>query len=207
MSKPLRNPKHEKFARAIVLDGKEPAEAYVIAGFERDRANHWKLLRNPIVEARVAQLTAERELAARAARTPAEDALAEFEKHGIEQLADFYQPGPAGALVVRDLGAVRVEVALALLHSLHEAFGIHWEQSNGPSAIPEQCRSVPVEGERRPQDWIAIALEGFFADEGREIHGEVKGSLVAKMALACAGIQGEVEVEPFEQLLTDGGSP
>jgi hypothetical protein len=129
MSKPLRNPKHEKFARAIVFDGKEPPEAHVIAGFQKDRANHWKLLRNPLVEARIVELTAERELAARAARTPAADVLAEFEKHGVERLADLYEPGPAGVFVVRDLAAVKVEVALALLNSLHEGFGIAWTQS------------------------------------------------------------------------------
>jgi hypothetical protein len=129
MSKPLRNPKHEKFARAIVFDGKEPPEAHVIAGFQKDRANHWKLLRNPLVEVRIAELTAEREAATRAARTPAADVLAEFEKHGVERLADFYQTDPAGVLVVRDLGTVKVEAALALLNALHEGFGIAWTQS------------------------------------------------------------------------------
>lgn len=54
---------------------------------------------------------------------------------------------------------------------------------------------------RRPQDWITTALEGFFADEGHEMHGAMKGALVAQLALACAGIQGEVEIEPFERLL------
>lgn len=128
MGKPPRNPKHEKFARAIV-DGMDAADAYVDAGFERDRANHWKLLRKPDVQARIAELTAERELAARVARTPVEDVLIELKEHGLERVADFYQTGPAGGLVVRDLGAVKVEVALALLNSLHEGFGIRWDQS------------------------------------------------------------------------------
>lgn len=127
MNKPLRNPKHEKFARAIV-DGKDPADAYVDAGFERDRANHWKLLRNPLVEARVAELKQERERAARAARVPIADVLMELARHGIDRVTDFYQPEPAGGLVVRDLGAVKVEVALALLNSLHDGFGICWDQ-------------------------------------------------------------------------------
>jgi hypothetical protein len=126
MSQPLRNPKHEKFARAIVFDGKEPPEAYVIAGFQKDRANHWKLFRNPRVKARIAELTEDRELAERAARVPVADVLAEFEKHDIARLADFYHPGPAGVLVVRDLGTIKVETALALLNSLHESFGIGW---------------------------------------------------------------------------------
>lgn len=132
VSKPLRNPKHEKFARAIVFDGKEPPEAHVIAGFQRDRANHWKLFRDPRVKARIAELTAECELANRAARTPAADVLAEFEKHGVERLADFYQPGPDGVLVIRDLGTVKVEVALALLNSLREGFGVGRSQSLPP---------------------------------------------------------------------------
>jgi hypothetical protein len=127
MSKPLRNPKHEKFARAIVFDGKDPAEAYVDAGFERDRANHWRLFRNPLVKARIDELTAERELAARAARTPIADVLIELEKHGCERVADFYENEPAGALVVRDLRAVKVEIARALLNSLHDGFGISWD--------------------------------------------------------------------------------
>jgi hypothetical protein len=57
--------------------------------------------------------------------------------------------------------------------------------------------------DRRPQDWIASALEGFFAGEGREMRGTMKGALVAQLALACAGIQGEVEIEPFERLLEE----
>lgn len=52
---------------------------------------------------------------------------------------------------------------------------------------------------RRPQDWIATALGGFLADEGHEIYGPVKGAFVAQLALVCAGIQGEVELEPFER--------
>ena len=129
MNKRLRNPKHEKFARAIVFDGKDPAEAYVDAGFERNRANHWKLLRNPLVEARVAELKEERETAARAARVPAAEVLIEFVNHGIVRVEDFYHTEPAGDLVVRDLRGIKVEMALALLNSLHEGFGISWTQS------------------------------------------------------------------------------
>lgn len=47
--------------------------------------------------------------------------------HGIERVADFYQNGPSGSLVVRDLRSVPVEVALALLNSLHDGFGIGWK--------------------------------------------------------------------------------
>jgi hypothetical protein len=129
MGKPLRNPKYERFARAIVFDCKEPAEAYVAAGFERNRANHNRLMRDPRVKARIAELRQECELAARAARAPVADVLTELEKHGVERLSDFYQSGADGGPVVRDLCAVKVEIALALLNSLHEGFGISWDQS------------------------------------------------------------------------------
>lgn len=55
----------------------------------------------------------------------------------------------------------------------------------------------------RPQDWIAAAPQGFFAEDGREMPPVMKGALVAKLTLACAGIQGDVEVERFRNLLTD----
>jgi hypothetical protein len=123
MSQPLRNPKHEKFARAIAVDGKDPAQAYVDAGFQRDRANHWKLLRNPRVKERVAEL-----MAARVAGIPVGDMLIELEKQGLERVANFYQTMMSGGLVVRDLRTVKREIALALLVSLHDGFGIGWDQ-------------------------------------------------------------------------------
>lgn len=55
--------------------------------------------------------------------------------------------------------------------------------------------------DRTPQDWIVNALDGFFAREGREMPPMMKGALVAQMALACCGIQGEVEAQPFARLL------
>jgi hypothetical protein len=141
MGKRLRNPKYERFARAIVFDCKEPAEAYVAAGFERNRANHNRLMRDPRVKTRIAELRQERELAARAARAPVADVLIEFEKHGIGRLADFFESGTDGGLAVRDLRAVNAEYALALLNSLHEGFGITWDQSailaaGSPQAAP-----------------------------------------------------------------------
>jgi hypothetical protein len=125
----LRNPKHEKFARAVVLDGLAPAEAYVDAGFMRNRANHNRLMRDPRVKVRIAELTQEREMAALAARAPVQEVLTEFQKHGIERLVDFYQIEPAGGLVIRDLRAIKTEIALALLNGLHDSFGITWTQS------------------------------------------------------------------------------
>jgi hypothetical protein len=129
MSRPLRNPKYERFVRAIIIDGKEPGEAYVDAGFERHRANHNRLMHDPRIKARIDELRQERETAARAARTPAADVLIELATHGFERMADFYRAEPAGGLVVRDLRAVKAEIALALLNSLHEGFGISWDQS------------------------------------------------------------------------------
>jgi hypothetical protein len=127
MSKQLRNPKYERFARAVV-DETDLAQAYVDAGFQRNRANHNRLVRDPRVKARIAELKEERELAARAARAPVSEVLIELEKHGIERVADFYRPGSAGGLVVRDLRAVKPEIALAIVNSLHEGFGVPWEQ-------------------------------------------------------------------------------
>jgi hypothetical protein len=119
MSKPLRNPKHEKFAQAIV-NGTDLPQAYVDAGFQRNRANHNRLVRDPRLKARIAELTEERELAARAARAPVAEVLAELGKHGIDRVADFFESGPDGVLVIRQLTGVRVELALSLLNALHE---------------------------------------------------------------------------------------
>lgn len=52
---------------------------------------------------------------------------------------------------------------------------------------------------RKPQEWVAIALAGFFDRDGRTLTEEQKGALAAQMALACAGIQGEVDVEMFQR--------
>jgi hypothetical protein len=123
MNKPLRNPKHEKFAQAIVIDGREPADAYVDAGFQKDRANHWKLFRNSRVQIRIAELQEELELANRAARAPVADVLDELKKHGVDRVEDFYETGAKGP-VVRDLRGVKTEIALALLGALQEGFRI-----------------------------------------------------------------------------------
>lgn len=127
MSKPLRNLKHERFARAVV-DGTDLAQAYVDAGFQWNRANHNRLVRDPRVKARIVELREQRETAVRAARAPHEDVLTELRNHGIERLADLYQTGPAGGLTIRDLRAVKTEIALALLNGLHDGFGIAWVQ-------------------------------------------------------------------------------
>jgi hypothetical protein len=85
-------------------------------------------MRNPRIKGRIAELTQEHELMARVARTPVAEILVELEKHGLERVVDFYQDGPAGGLVIRDLRGIPVEIALALLNSLHDGFGISWEK-------------------------------------------------------------------------------
>jgi hypothetical protein len=128
----LRNPKHEGFCRAIVFRGKDLAEAYVDAGFDPNSItykNHNRLRRRPDVEVRIRELTQERELAARAARTPIADVLAELATHGIDRVADFFQPDAGGNLVVRDLSIVRAQVALSLLNALHDGTGLIWDRS------------------------------------------------------------------------------
>ena len=119
----LRNWKHDLFARQIAA-GTDPAEAYSIAGFAPHRTNHFRLLREPHIAARIAQLKREREDAARAAQVPIEEVVAELDRRGIERIADIFERNETGALSVRDLQIVPVEVAIALLRYLRAGFGI-----------------------------------------------------------------------------------
>jgi phage terminase small subunit len=120
----LKNWKHERFACQIA-EGTNPADAYVIAGFQRNRANHFRLMRQPRVAARIAELKRDREAAARAARVPIDQVLAELNKRGLDGVADFFERNAAGILSVRDLQGVPVEVSIALLKLLREGFGIN----------------------------------------------------------------------------------
>jgi hypothetical protein len=90
--------------------------ALVGGGFERNRASQNRLFRNPRVKARIAELTEERETAARGAISGVGSAQC-ARKHGIERVADFYQFEPAGELVVRDLRAVAVSLIVAEFHT------------------------------------------------------------------------------------------
>jgi hypothetical protein len=121
-SRPLRNWKHEKFAR-LVVEGTEPADAYVAAGFERHRANHHRLMRR--LKDRIDVLRCEREMAARAARVPISQVIEELDRRGLVQIEDFFERNAAGILSARNLEKVPVEIALALLKALGEGFGIH----------------------------------------------------------------------------------
>jgi hypothetical protein len=124
----LRNWKHERFCRAIVFDETPPRDAYTLAGFEPNRANHNRLLRTPDIKARIEELKLDREKMARAARVPIAEVLAELGQHGIDRVCDFFQANAAGELSVRNLGGIRVEAALALLHALHDGAGITWDE-------------------------------------------------------------------------------
>jgi hypothetical protein len=121
-SRPLRNWKHEKFAR-LVVEGTEPAEAYVLAGFQRHRANHHRLRHR--VKDRIDVLRRERETAALAARVPISQVIEELDRRGLARIEDFFERNAAGILSVRNLEKVPVEIALALLKALGEGFGIH----------------------------------------------------------------------------------
>lgn len=121
--KPLRNRKHEKFAQEIVA-GTTPVQAYVIAGYEPHRANHNRLMRNPLIASRIEHLKQEREIAARAARIPVDQMLDSLDQRGIVRLDDFFDRNAAGILSVRDRQEVPVEIAIALLGFLRESFGI-----------------------------------------------------------------------------------
>jgi hypothetical protein len=125
----LRNEKHERFCCAIIFDDTHPRDAYVVAGFEPNRANHNKLLRRPDVKGRLEELRGERETRDKAARMPLKDVLVELSGHGIANVADFFRIGPSGALAVRDLRAIRAEAALALLQALQEGLGMDSRES------------------------------------------------------------------------------
>jgi hypothetical protein len=90
--------------------------ALVGGGFERNRASRSRLFRNPRVKARIAELTEEREPAARGAISGVGSAQC-ARKHGIERVADFYQFELAGELVVPDLRAVGVSLIVAEFHT------------------------------------------------------------------------------------------
>ena len=121
-SRTLKNWKHEKFA-ALVADGTDPDDAYVIAGFARHRANHRRLLRRAPVKARIEVLRRERELAARAARVPRDQVLEELDRRGLARVEDFFERNAAGMLGVCNLETVPVEVSIAFLRALGEGFG------------------------------------------------------------------------------------
>jgi hypothetical protein len=122
-SGPLRNWKHEEFAR-LVAEGTAPADAYVLAGFTRNRANHNRLMRRPRVKDRIDALRRERETAARAARVPIDQVLEEMDRRGLARIEDFFERNAAGILGVRNLEMVPVEVSITFLKALGEGFGI-----------------------------------------------------------------------------------
>jgi len=119
----LKNYKYEEFARQIAA-GTDPVQAYELAGFKRNRANWRRLKLKPLVSARIEELKQEREVAARAARVPADEVLAELDRRGLDQITDLFDRNEAGILNVRDLQNVPVEVAIAFLRLLREGFGI-----------------------------------------------------------------------------------
>jgi hypothetical protein len=58
-------------------------------------------------------------------RTSVTEVLFELEKHGIERVSDFYEVSASGP-VVRNLRAVKPEIAAALLEALLDGFGFDW---------------------------------------------------------------------------------
>jgi hypothetical protein len=124
---PLRNPKHEIFARHVAA-GVDLAEAFVLAGYESSSAagrNHNRLARHPDVAARIEELKRTREDSARAARVPIDQVLTTLAARGVDRIDDFFDRNAAGVLTFRaDLQSLPVEVSLALLRCLHEGLGI-----------------------------------------------------------------------------------
>jgi hypothetical protein len=121
--RPLRNWKHEKFA-SLVVEGTAPEDAYVLAGFSRHRANHFRLMRQPRVKDRIDVLRRERETAARAARVPISQVLEELDRRGLVQIRDLFELNAAGMFDVSNLETVPVEVSIAFVKALSEGFGI-----------------------------------------------------------------------------------
>jgi hypothetical protein len=119
----IRNPKQERFAEEIA-DGVDPATAYVNAGFERSRANHWRLMREPKVAARIEALKHKREQNARAAMMSIDDVLEALRQCGVTTVGDFFERDCAGRLRVRNLQSVSVVAATALLRYLRDGLAI-----------------------------------------------------------------------------------
>jgi hypothetical protein len=122
MSK-LRNWRWEKFAQEVAGGG-DPREAYTLAGFKPDRANHNRLLRRADVACRIDDLKLDRFEAARAAGMSPPAVLAALSARGIERLDDFFERDDAGTLRVRDHQSLPVEASIALLRFLRESLGI-----------------------------------------------------------------------------------
>ena len=122
---PLRNPKHENFARHVAA-GVALAKAYVLAGYEPGSAegrNHNRLAKR--VAARIEEVKRDREALARAARVPIDQVLTTLAARGVDRIDDFFDRNAAGVLTFRaDLQSLPVEVSLALLRCLHEGLGI-----------------------------------------------------------------------------------
>jgi hypothetical protein len=119
----LRNWQHEKFAEQIAA-GTDPREAYTISGYERNRANHNKLLRRSDVAWRIEELKQQREDAARAAGMSPAAVLAVLRGFCIERVEDFFDRDEAGIVRVRDHQQIPVEASIALLRFLREGLGI-----------------------------------------------------------------------------------
>jgi phage terminase small subunit len=122
MSK-LRNWRWEKFAQEVAAGG-NPREAYTVAGYEPDRANHNRLLRRADVASRIEELRQEREDAACVAGMTAPAVLAVLKGLGLERIDDFFESDAAGVLCVGDHQTVPVETAIAFLRFIRRALGI-----------------------------------------------------------------------------------
>jgi hypothetical protein len=97
------------------------------------------------------------------------------------------------------VGAVQASEHLDGPTFMHEAEAL----VEGIRALTGRAKPVSSDSDaRRPQDWIVQALSGFFAEYGDDIPETAKGALTAQLALACTGIQGEVDTKPFYDLLS-----
>ena len=127
----LRDPFHERFAQEVALLCEQDAlgqageEAYVNAGFARHRRNHIRLMKQERVANRIEWLRFKREADVRAARMSPDKVIEELGKRGIDRLQELIERNAAGVVIVRDCSVgLPVEVGIAALKLMHEAFGI-----------------------------------------------------------------------------------
>jgi hypothetical protein len=120
---PLRNPRHEAFARAL-FENKSADESYVIAGYSENRGNATRLKAKESIQLRVAELQAE---AQRKSEVTVESLLSELEEarqkaSNLDQLSAAVRAIEAKARV-SGLLVQRIEQTIDVNIAAYEAAG------------------------------------------------------------------------------------
>jgi hypothetical protein len=117
MAQLKRHPRYEIFAQEVAK-GVPPAEAYIAAGFDQTGKrcrNHNRLLKRADVVARIDELKAMREAAARSAHVAPDQVIETLDRCGVVRVGDFFERDGAGIVRLRNLDRVPVEIAIAFL--------------------------------------------------------------------------------------------